>query len=340
MIEASGRLLDILFDRMPMGLAVIDRQFTVHRTNPTWTAFIDHYGAARATTVQPGERLFAARPRAAADLRPLLERAFAGETVRQNAVRPGRVPQSTYWDVMITPLDSDGPAEAALVVCVDATEREQTAITAERTRLARELHDAVTQTLFSASLIAEILPRIWERDEAAGRARLAELQHLTRGALAEMRTLLLELRPATLTESPLGDLLQQLADGVMGRSGLTVRVAVAGDGRLPDDVQLTLYRIAQESLNNVMRHAGATEVTLALRTLDDQAELTVADNGRGFDAADVGAGSLGLNIIRERLVRVRGELTIVSEIGVGTRLIARCPLPDASRDSPESRSQE
>ena len=77
---------------------------------------------------------------------------------------------------------------------------EDVAIAAERNRLARELHDAVTQTLFSASLIADVLPRIWERDQEQGRARLEELRELTRGALAEMRTLLLELRPATLTE--------------------------------------------------------------------------------------------------------------------------------------------
>src|SRR5690606_28732001 len=108
----------------------------------------------------------------------------------------------------------------------------------ERTRLARELHDAVTQTLFSASLIAEVLPRIWERDPAQGRARLEELRELARGALAEMRTLLLELRPAALTESSLCDLLRQLTEAVVGRSRLKVHLEIEGEGALPPDVQV------------------------------------------------------------------------------------------------------
>ena len=96
----------------------------------------------------------------------------------------------------------------------------------ERQRLARDLHDAVSQTLFSVSLIAEVLPRIYEKDPAAGRERLEELRQLTRGALAEMRMLLLELRPASLAETSLTDLLKQLSEAVIGRA------------RIPTDVDL------------------------------------------------------------------------------------------------------
>jgi PAS domain S-box-containing protein len=110
---------------------------------------------------------------------------------------------------------------------------EEMAVIGERHRLARELHDAVTQTLFSASLIADVLPRIWERSPETGAAKLEELRELTRGALAEMRTLLLELRPATLTESSLTELLQQLAAAVIGRSRLQVDVVVEGERPLP-----------------------------------------------------------------------------------------------------------
>ncbi len=112
---------------------------------------------------------------------------------------------------------------------------EQAAAAAERNRLARDLHDAVTQTLFSASLIADVLPRIWERDHDQGRERLAELRELTQGALAEMRTLLLELRPATLTESSLAELLHQLTRAIGSRSRLPIELVVVGERPLPPE---------------------------------------------------------------------------------------------------------
>src|SRR5207253_10184810 len=118
----------------------------------------------------------------------------------------------------------------------------------ERQRLARDLHDAVTQTLFSASLIAEVLPRIWSRNPDQGRQQLEELRRLTRGALAEMRTLLLELRPAALVETPFGHLLNQLAESISGRTTVRIEVHAEPDERtLPPEVQIGLYRIAQES---------------------------------------------------------------------------------------------
>ncbi len=125
----------------------------------------------------------------------------------------------------------------------------QAAVAAERSRLARDLHDAVTQTLFSASLIAEVLPRLWERDRDEGLRRLADLRQLTRGALAEMRTLLLELRPATLVEVELRDLLRQLSEALVGRARIPVNLHVEGQPRsLPPDAQIVFYRVAQEVL--------------------------------------------------------------------------------------------
>ncbi|HYG59384.1 MAG TPA: GAF domain-containing protein, partial [Symbiobacteriaceae bacterium] len=138
------------------------------------------------------------------------------------------------------------------------TQAERAAVAAERNRLARDLHDAVTQTLFSTSLIAEVLPVLWERNPAEGRRRLSELRELTRGALAEMRNLLLELRPTALVEAKMGDLLRQLADAITGRARIPVTLRCEGEAKLPPDVQVALYRIAQEALNNVARHAGAT----------------------------------------------------------------------------------
>ena len=198
----------------------------------------------------------------------------------------------------------------------------EAAVTSERNQLARELHDAVTQTLFSASLIADVLPRIWERSPEMGQAKLAELRELTRGALAEMRTLLLELRPATLTESSLDELLHQLAAAVVGRCRLQVEVTIAGEAQrpLPPDTQVALYRIAQEALNNVVKHAGATRVTITLQFAPNCVALVVADNGRGFDPTATSVHSLGLGIMRERAAKINADLRIESIIGEGTHI--------------------
>jgi PAS domain S-box-containing protein len=197
---------------------------------------------------------------------------------------------------------------------------EESAASAERSRLARDLHDAVTQTLFSASLIAEVLPQLWERDQDEGRRRLAQLRDLTRGALAEMRTLLLELRPAALAETPLCDLLLQLAEATRGRSGIRIGVEIEGDCDLPADTKIALYRIAQEALNNVAKHASAAHAWMKLTQRDGSAELIVADDGAGFDASDKSADSLGLDIMRERAESVGADLTVTSKPGEGTRV--------------------
>jgi len=219
-----------------------------------------------------------------------------------------------------------------IAVAIENTRlREQTehiAALAERNRLARDLHDAVTQTLFSASLIADVLPRIWERSPEVGRARLEELRELTRGALAEMRGLLLELRPATLVESQLSELLQQLATAVIGRSRLPVEVVVNGTAPqpIPPDTQVALYRIAQESLNNIVKHAEASQVIMMLTFAEDEVALTIRDDGRGFTPANVNIDSLGLTIMRERAAKVQADLQIESEVGVGTAVSVRVGL--------------
>ncbi len=212
---------------------------------------------------------------------------------------------------------------------------EQVAAAAERTRLARELHDAVTQTLFSASLIADVLPRIWERDREQGRVRLEELRELTRGALAEMRTLLLELRPATLTESSLADLLRQLTQAIGSRSRLPVELTVTGERPLPPETQIALYRIAQEALNNIAKHAGASQVAMQLIFEAQAVRLTVQDNGRSFDTADIPPHSLGVGIMRERAQKIAADLTIHSQIGEGTTITVVCPLANNKEESHE-----
>jgi ligand-binding sensor domain-containing protein/signal transduction histidine kinase len=196
----------------------------------------------------------------------------------------------------------------------------EAAVAAERSRLARDLHDAVSQTLFSASLIAEVLPRLWERNQDEGRRRLEEVRELTRGALAEMRTLLLELRPSALIEAEIGDLLRQLAESITGRARVPVTLEVKGEPScsLPPDVKVVLYRIAQEALNNVAKHAEASQAMVSLQCQDEQVELRVSDDGRGFDLKSIPTESLGLGIMRERAETIGAELTVESEAGQGT----------------------
>jgi len=210
---------------------------------------------------------------------------------------------------------------------------QELAVVEERNRLARDLHDAVTQTLFSASLIAEALPTIWESDQEGGRQLLKEMRRLSRGALAEMRTLLLELRPAALVEVSLGDLLGQLAEAITGRKDVCVTVTVEGQCALPADVHVAMYRIAQEALNNVVKHAHAGQVTVSLRCSPPlsspltggmevgDVELCISDDGRGFDPGDVPPDHLGLGIMHERAQAIGATLTVESRPGRGTRVI-------------------
>jgi signal transduction histidine kinase/ligand-binding sensor domain-containing protein len=194
------------------------------------------------------------------------------------------------------------------------------AVAAERSRLARELHDAVTQTLFSASLIAEVLPRMWLVDQERGRQQLEEVRLLTRGALAEMRSLLMELRPEALAKAKMDDLLQQLGRAITGRTGIPVNVSTEGGWTYPATVQIALYRIAQEALNNVAKHAQASRVKIRLDCEPDLVTLSISDDGQGFDLAAIPPDRLGIEIMRERAAAIGAHLDIESRPGAGTQV--------------------
>jgi two-component system nitrate/nitrite sensor histidine kinase NarX len=193
----------------------------------------------------------------------------------------------------------------------------------ERQRLARNLHDAVNQSLFSAGLIAEVLPRLWERDPEDGRQSLEDLRRLTRGAQADMRLLLAELLPSTLTDAELGDLLRLLGNALAGRTNIPINVSVVGEGKLPGDVQVALYRLCQEGLNNIARHAGSSQVDIQLQFESGGVEIRVRDDGRGFDPKQTAPGHYGLVMMRERAAAMGAKLSITSQPGHGTEIVIR-----------------
>lgn len=194
----------------------------------------------------------------------------------------------------------------------------------ERHRLAQELHDTVTQTIFSASLIADSLPDILARQPEAGYRGLTELRELTHRALAETRALLSDLRSETLTAKPLSDLLGQLTQEMCDRAHIPINLKVEGRCSLwPDDVQITLYRVAQEALNNVAKHAHAHHASVRLRCRAGRLVLRVADDGCGCDPCATPPGHLGIDIMRERAQRIDATFRIASRPGCGTQVVIR-----------------
>ncbi|PJF41911.1 MAG: hypothetical protein CUN55_10985 [Phototrophicales bacterium] len=191
----------------------------------------------------------------------------------------------------------------------------------ERQRLARELHDAVSQTLFSASMIAETLPRLMERNPNEVVSGLRKLSQLTKGALAEMRTLLLELRPASFEQSNMLVLLEHLANAFTGRTQIPVELSGDADIALPLEVKVVFYRIAQEALNNVMKHARATQVWLQFHQLDNVTTLCIEDDGRGFNLGQVSGERMGLSIMQERAASINARLQVNSALDEGTEII-------------------
>ena len=139
--------------------------------------------------------------------------------------------------------------------------------------------------------------------------------------MAEMRALLAELRPSTLTDAELGDLLRLLGNAFTGRTNIPNKVTVVGQGVLPADVQVAIYRVCQEALNNVVKHAGARLVEIALKHEDAAIELSIHDDGQGFDPGQtITSGHYGLTMMRERAEAVGALLSITSQPGHGTEL--------------------
>jgi signal transduction histidine kinase len=213
-------------------------------------------------------------------------------------------------------------------------EAEQLAIIAERQRLARELHDSVTQSLYSLTLLTEAARRF----AAAGNAErvassLERLAEISQQVLKEMRLLIYELRPAALERQRLVPILQQRLEAVEGRAGVEASLRTEGTIALPLRVEEGLYRIAIEALNNILKHAQATTVSVRIRVDKGQVELEITDNGAGFDPQRaLSVGGMGLLSMRERVEKMHGTLAIRSAPGQGTTIHVQAPLEKREED--------
>lgn len=482
----QANLLDLIFESLPMGVAILDREYHIQRYNPTWGGFAVRYAPLTGKPLAPGVGYFEHLPGAEPIVLPMFERVLAGETVGANGVRLESGGIISYWDIFLAPLVENDEIIGILNVAADVTEKvtlqhsleqrveertrelqmlldvsavansslelnqtlertldlivalvgasragvvlldeqtgelipyvlrplqnvaqddlskiilvcravvdsgeslyvapdldqelrepgallplqirerklgvlvivgsggtsfseaqlalfqsiadqlsvaienarlfeknEQAAVSAERNRLARDLHDAVTQTLFSSSMIADVLPRIWERNPEEGRRRLEELRQLTRGALSEMRTLLVELRPAALVDTDLGDLVGHQVNAFSARTRLSVEYKRSCTHNPPPEIKDAFYRIAQETFNNIAKHAEATKVSVTLICDPARAELTIQDDGIGFDPLSIQHEGLGLKIMAERARNVGAKLDIHSQVHAGVTL--------------------
>ena len=208
-----------------------------------------------------------------------------------------------------------------------ADQAEELAVTQERNRLARDLHDSVTQTIFSMTLTAEAAKILVERDHTKVGPQLERLQTLAQDALSEMRSLISQLHTTGEAAEELVPAIRRHLATLKDREGLSVELQVEGEASLPREQQQGLLRIVQEALNNVSKHAQTNTAVVELKIMDGKASLLIEDRGAGFDPALVQAsvGHLGLGSIRERTEMQGGTINIESSPGQGTRIIVEVP---------------
>jgi signal transduction histidine kinase len=205
---------------------------------------------------------------------------------------------------------------------------QEAAVLEERSRLARDLHDSISQQLFSMTLTAQAARAQIEKNPARTAAQLERLQETAAAALAEMRALIFQLRPPGLSEQGLVVALQQHVAALGRREGLTVNLEVSGEERYARGAEQAIYRIVQEALNNVVKHAGACRVAIALDLQPDRTTLRVSDDGTGFDPGVLEPSNgrhLGLVSMRERAAELGGQMDLHSRPGQGTEVVVIVP---------------
>ncbi len=509
----DAQLLDLFFDRVPMGIAVFDTEMRLVRCNRTWVGFFEYYFGFEPDYVSPGKHLRELIPGNEESVAMLADNALAGKVVRQAAHRIDIPGKATYWDVVFAPLFEDGQVVGAVDIVTDATDRvnslqrlqariaaftaiaagmtidqplgatldevvarvlattpaagctliswhdeaaprpvahtgraappgmaealnatltaawpdlvsgifgpsqrirrivgfrqraladerftpmtpfwsraawddlivvpltasgrtfgelhlavlagtpitqddetylvaiaDQAAVAArnaalfaaaasiatltERQRLSRDLHDSVSQALFSMTLHVAAAERNLASagidPSSVPATQIARVRELTSGALAEMRALIFELRPDALAEEGLGAAIGRQAAAMSARTGIPIEVDVpAQHVVLPVGVAENLYRLAVEALNNAVKHAGASNLSVSIEANMTTLRLAVVDDGVGFDVSAAHPGHLGRRTMAERAAAAGAVLTVESRPGCGTRVQVDLPL--------------
>ncbi len=201
-----------------------------------------------------------------------------------------------------------------------AMQVEEQATLAERSRMARELHDLVTQTIFSMNLTVQSARMLWSKDRARVVEQLDRLQELTRSAVSEIRVLVSHLRPMELISGNLQETIGRLVDERQQRDNMQIELEVSGDRELPQSTIIGLYRIVQEALNNILKHAGTTQAVVRIHLENQTAYLEIDDRGTGFEpekaAHDI--EHIGLAGMSDRAREIGWRLEIISQPGRGT----------------------
>lgn len=209
-----------------------------------------------------------------------------------------------------------------------AGQAEELAVAEERNRLARDLHDSVAQTLYGLALQSEaVARRLAAGQTEAARQSLDNIRQNALQTLREIRIMIFELRPPVLDAEGLPAAIRARLAAVEGHSGLRTHLDIGDMGRLPPEIENSLYRIAQEALNNALKHSQASEVNVSLRREEQALFLEIGDDGIGFFSADQAAQQgLGLLSMAERTAQIGGNLQIQSAPGEGTKIRVEVPL--------------
>ena len=195
----------------------------------------------------------------------------------------------------------------------------------ERNRLARELHDSVKQQAFAASAQLAAAHSLYDRDPDSAVSNLTEAERLVDDVRRELTDLIHELRPAALKGEGLVKATRQLASETENMLGIPIHVRVKGERTIPLEIEQTLYRILQGGLSNVARHSFATRVEIVITYSRSDIQVSIEDNGIGFQPADQSYG-VGLKSIQERIDLINGSVQIISQPGAGTQLLIQAPI--------------
>jgi two-component system sensor histidine kinase DegS len=260
-----------------------------------------------------------------AGLQQALEQARAEAAAAAHAAQAAQADAAAVRQALA---EAQAAAQAAAQAPASALEVHQ-AVEAERLRIARELHDGPAQVMSNLVLEAEILERLLKRDPALLQAELQQFRNAVTNAVADVRRFMFDLRPGSLDDLGLIATLRRFTGDWQQQSGIVCRFNLTGeDRRLPPGLEETMFRIVQEALANVRRHAEARTVEVDLDVRPDRVRLRIRDDGRGFDpeAPQTGQRRLGLVGMRERAAAAGGQLEVRSGPGAGTEVEGDFPV--------------